>query len=219
MTHDREMCTGMPIRKYFLVSFDPWGVYTLSKTRNSIEQFLSALSVYIKVEHLPSSKRIAFGDCCKMTFHSCDFKIISQILVLAGIFTPIDVFFAEPIYREISEDISWIEEDLLEYLQLTFEFQFKVSFPLGSCCPILDISSYDRVKHTEDKCFNESVGAETKWFRGLYKLKPLDRDEKTDILCKEDADKYECILNYKALYFEPKKIRYIIGYECSDLPK
>ena len=178
--------------------------------------------VYIKVKHLPISKLITSGDLfgvnCKMTFYSCDFKIISQILVLAGIFTPIDVFFADSIDREISEDISWIEEDLLEYPQLTFEFQFKVSFPLRSCCPILDISSYDRVKHTEDKCFHESVGAEKKWFRGIYKLKPMDRDEKTDILCKEDAEKYECILNYKALCFEPKKIRYIIGYECSDLP-
>ena len=122
--------------------------------------------------------------------------------------------------NEVTEEKSWIEEDLLVFPQLTFEFQFHVSFPKTSCCPILDISSYNRVEHTERECFHESVKNELVWYRGLYALKPMERDEESSqVTCATLDDAYSCIVKDKTLYFEPKKTQYLIGYECSDLPK
>ena len=122
--------------------------------------------------------------------------------------------------NEVTEEKSWIEEDLLDSPQLAFEFQFHVSFPKTSCCPVLDISSYNRVEHTERECFHESVKNELVWYRGVYALKPLEREqESSEITCTIQSDVYSCIVNDKTLYFEPKKTRYLIGYECSDSRK
>ena len=154
-----------------------------------------------------------------MPCFSTDFKICQIVLFLTGQFMHIGVFSVKQFDRKITQNMSWIEEDLFEYPQLKFEIKFEVSFPLGSCCPILDISSYDRVEHTGKQCFSERVGTESVWLRGVYKLKPSDQDKKeTDISCEEEADGYYCVVTYKALFFEPKKVRYIIGYECSEMP-
>ena len=118
--------------------------------------------------------------------------------------------------NEVIEEKSWIEEDLLDFPQLAFEFQFHVSFPITSCCPILDISSYNRAEHTESECFHESVKNELVWYRGVYALKPAERDQESEVTCTAQNDAYNCTVNDKTLYFEPKKTRYLIGYECSD---
>ena len=122
--------------------------------------------------------------------------------------------------KEITEDKSWIEEDLLDFPQLTYEFQFSVSFPMTSCCPILDLPSFGRLELSERECFQEAVRNELVWYRGVFELKPSDNEnESKDVKCTKQNDTFSCIVNYKTLYFEPKKTRYIIGYECSDLPR
>ena len=122
--------------------------------------------------------------------------------------------------KEVTEEKSWIEEDLLDSPQLTFEFQFHVSFPKKSCCPILDIPSYSRQEHTERKCFREFVRNELVWYRGVFELKTSDNDDESkEVTCTTHNDTISCVVNYKTLFFEPKKSRYLIGYECSVLPK
>ena len=160
-------------------------------------------------------------NCNKMSSFRAGKTILCKtfLIVLVSI-VPSYVSCLKSFEREITENISWVQEDLFDDPLLTFEVEFKVSFPVESCCPILDISSYIRWEHTNRQCFHEGVGSELIWFRSIYKLKPSHEElESSRVTCKKGNDTYTCIVNCRSLYFEPKMVRYAIGYECSELPK
>ncbi len=118
--------------------------------------------------------------------------------------------------REVTENTTWIEEDLLEYRQLTFEVDFEVSFPSENCCPLLDVSSYQRKEHSDRRCFHQ-IETELLWVRGLFWFKVSEDDRKNlDVICKENAEKHTCVGSYKASFYEPKMVRYSIGFPCSE---